>query len=93
MHALTHAPTLRCLCLALWQVDDEVARTEAGRLYRAGEARMGTDEATFIEIFSTHSFDMLRRIFEFYAKVCLWMALRVLTRVCVCVCVFTCVLK
>eukprot|EP00049_Salpingoeca_infusionum_P008027 m.129541 g.129541 ORF g.129541 m.129541 type:complete len:1100 (-) comp13892_c0_seq1:527-3826(-) len=51
-------------------LDDKVAREEAGRLYKAGEERMGTDEAVFVEVFSSHSFAMLKMIFDHYAKLC-----------------------
>eukprot|EP00045_Choanoeca_perplexa_P008893 m.83777 g.83777 ORF g.83777 m.83777 type:complete len:63 (-) comp14662_c0_seq3:887-1075(-) len=50
------------------QLDNEKARAEAARLYAAGEAKTGTDEAAFIEIFSHHSFPMLKLIFDHYAK-------------------------
>lgn len=52
------------------RVTDDVVKAEAARLFAAGEARMGTDEAVFVEVFTTHSFPVLRAIFDQYAKLC-----------------------
>ncbi|CAI0442746.1 unnamed protein product [Linum tenue] len=38
-----------------WEVDKEVAENDAKTLYKAGEKRLGTDEKTFINIFSSRS--------------------------------------
>eukprot|EP00051_Salpingoeca_urceolata_P030837 m.9728 g.9728 ORF g.9728 m.9728 type:complete len:928 (-) comp3586_c0_seq2:255-3038(-) len=51
-------------------IDDAKAMDEAARLYAAGEGKLGTDEATFIEVLTTHSWGQLQAIFEQYDKVC-----------------------
>ncbi|CAN1174282.1 Annexin D5 [Linum perenne] len=38
-----------------WEVDKEMAMTDAKTLYKAGEKKLGTDEKTFINIFSSRS--------------------------------------
>lgn len=51
-------------------VNPLLAEADAKALYKAGEKRMGTDEATFIDIFTTRSFPQLRATFEEYGKIC-----------------------
>ncbi|KAH9321503.1 hypothetical protein KI387_016142, partial [Taxus chinensis] len=48
------------------QVDMRLAEMDAKALYKAGEARLGTDEATFIHIFSTRSSAQLAAIASVY---------------------------
>jgi len=49
-------------------VDKELAIKEAKALYEAGEAKWGTDEATFNRIFATRSFRQLRATIHAYKK-------------------------
>jgi len=49
-------------------VTGEKAKEDAQKLYRAGEATIGTDENIFIEIFAKRSWKHLRRVSEEYAK-------------------------
>lgn len=51
-------------------VDRQRARADAQALYRAGEARWGTDESMFNQILAAKSFTHLRAVFEEYSKVC-----------------------
>jgi len=44
-------------------------RADAERLYSAGEGKIGTDEKTFIEIFSKRSWNNLRQIFAHYETI------------------------
>ncbi|KAJ7294720.1 hypothetical protein O6H91_16G068300 [Diphasiastrum complanatum] len=48
------------------EVDMNLAHSEAKELYKAGEARLGTDESTFIRIFSTRSATQLNATFQAY---------------------------
>eukprot|EP00051_Salpingoeca_urceolata_P023940 m.412975 g.412975 ORF g.412975 m.412975 type:complete len:191 (+) comp20172_c4_seq12:2492-3064(+) len=51
--------------------DTKLAAGDAKRLYEAGEKRFfGTDEATFIDVFSKRSFSQLRATFDEYSKIC-----------------------
>ncbi|KAL7070329.1 hypothetical protein ACQ4LE_010275 [Meloidogyne hapla] len=45
------------------------ASQDAKKLYRAGEARLGTDESAFIAILSAQNYNQLRLIFNEYQKV------------------------
>uniref|UniRef100_A0A915N140 Annexin n=1 Tax=Meloidogyne javanica TaxID=6303 RepID=A0A915N140_MELJA len=45
------------------------ANQDANKLYRAGEARLGTDESAFIAILSAQNYNQLRLIFNEYQKV------------------------
>jgi annexin A7/11 len=47
-------------------VNEGNARSDAERLYGAGEGKLGTDEATFIEIFTRRSFSHLKKVFAIY---------------------------
>jgi annexin A7/11 len=47
-------------------VIDNNARQDAERLYRAGEGRMGTDEKTFIDIFTRNNLAQLKAIADHY---------------------------
>lgn len=49
-------------------VNLELAKTDAAALYAAGEARMGTDEQVFIDVFTQRSFCQLRATFDHYSK-------------------------
>eukprot|EP01125_Pyxidicula_operculata_P011299 TRINITY_DN36_c1_g1_i2.p1 TRINITY_DN36_c1_g1~~TRINITY_DN36_c1_g1_i2.p1 ORF type:complete len:299 (+),score=71.52 TRINITY_DN36_c1_g1_i2:20-916(+) len=49
-------------------VDDKEAEAISETLYKAGEAKLGTDDATFVEIISTRSVPFLKRVSYFYAK-------------------------
>ncbi|KAJ7527730.1 hypothetical protein O6H91_16G068100 [Diphasiastrum complanatum] len=48
------------------EVDMNLAHPEAKELYKAGEPRLGTDESTFIRIFSTRSATQLYATFQAY---------------------------
>jgi len=50
-------------------VNDDSARVDAERLYNAGEGKIGTDEKTFIEIFTKRSWNHLRRVFAIYETI------------------------
>jgi hypothetical protein len=50
-------------------VSDAAARDDAERLYRAGEGKLGTDEATFIEIFTRRSLAHLKQVFAIYETI------------------------
>lgn len=50
-------------------VNEDSARADAERLYRAGEGKLGTDEKVFIEIFTKKSFAQLKRIFAIYETI------------------------
>ncbi|XP_076063063.1 annexin B9-like [Oratosquilla oratoria] len=49
--------------------DPNLAPTLAQQLYKAGEAKMGTDEAEFNRIMSSYSYPLLRLVFEDYKKI------------------------
>lgn len=49
--------------------DENAARTDAERLYSAGEGKLGTDEKTFIEIFTKRSWPHLKRTFAIYETI------------------------
>lgn len=49
--------------------DLETAKVEAQHLYKAGEARWGTDEETFNRIFASRNYYQLRAIWNEYVKV------------------------
>jgi hypothetical protein len=49
-------------------VSDSEAEKEADKLYKAGEGKIGTDEKTFIEIFTHNSWHSLKKIFTAYEK-------------------------
>jgi len=49
-------------------VDEDLAEREAKALYEAGEAKWGTDEATFNVIFATRSFPQIRATMRAYKK-------------------------
>lgn len=49
--------------------DQEKAKIEAQQLYKAGEARWGTDEETFNRIFSTRDYYQLRATWDEYVKI------------------------
>lgn len=51
------------------QVNEEEARDEARALYRAGEARTGTEEDVFIRVLTEHSFRQTRCILRHYNQV------------------------
>jgi hypothetical protein len=51
-------------------VNPERARTDAQALYRAGEARWGTDESVFNQVLASRSFSHLRVVFQEYSKIC-----------------------
>jgi annexin A6 len=51
-------------------LSDQQVKELAGKLHAAGEARMGTDEDVFIQIMAGHSFAVLARVFDHYAKLC-----------------------
>ena len=46
----------------------ELAKSDASRLYSAGEARAGTDESVFVEIFTKRNAAQLRATFDHYGK-------------------------
>jgi len=50
-------------------VDVNAAKADAQRLYAAGEGRVGTDEATFIEILTRRSLPQLHTIAECYGQI------------------------
>jgi len=50
-------------------VNIELARGDAEKLYAAGEGKIGTDEAKFIEIFSHRSHVHLRQVFAIYETI------------------------
>jgi len=50
-------------------VDVNAAKADAQRLYKAGEGKIGTDEATFIEILTRRSFPQLHTIAECYGQI------------------------
>jgi len=49
-------------------VNDAEAKTTAEILYKAGEGRIGTDDHTFVDIFSRRSPAFLQRVSFFYAQ-------------------------
>lgn len=50
-------------------VNETNARADAEKLYSAGEGKLGTDEKTFIEIFSNRSWPHLKRTFAIYETI------------------------
>lgn len=50
-------------------VNEDAARTDAERLYNAGEGKIGTDEKMFIDIFSHRSWAHLRKVFAVYETI------------------------
>lgn len=50
-------------------VNEDVARGDAERLYSAGEGKFGTDEATFIDLFTRRSLGHLKRVFAIYETI------------------------
>lgn len=65
----------RLLCLIITgvrnetgSVDQEKAKEEAGELYAAGEAKLGTDEEVFNRIMAHSSFAQLRLVFDEYKE-------------------------
>jgi annexin A7/11 len=68
---------LEKFCLALTQVRDsdfnpvseDNARGDAEKLYSAGEGKIGTDEKTFINIFTQRSWPHLHRTFAIYETI------------------------
>lgn len=49
--------------------DVEKAKRDANNLFKAGEDRWGTDEATFTRIFATRDYYQLRETWKQYTKV------------------------
>jgi len=49
-------------------VTEEKVKEDVAKLYRAGEAKVGTDEKEFIEIFGKRSWKHLRQVADQYAK-------------------------
>ncbi|XP_068215304.1 annexin B9-like isoform X1 [Palaemon carinicauda] len=49
--------------------DPALANSLAQQLYKAGEGKLGTDEAEFNRILSSYSYPMLRCVFEEYKKI------------------------
>ncbi|XP_071541336.1 annexin B9-like isoform X3 [Panulirus ornatus] len=49
--------------------DPALANNLAQQLYKAGEGKMGTDEAEFNRILSSYSYPLLRCVFEEYKKI------------------------
>jgi len=49
-------------------VTQEKVKEDAAALYRAGEAKSGTDENVFIDVFAKKSWKHLRQVAEHYAK-------------------------
>ncbi|XP_059166088.1 annexin-B12-like isoform X1 [Physella acuta] len=50
-------------------VDINKARTDAQRLYQAGEKRWGTDENTFNMILASQSYEQCRAVFDEYSRI------------------------
>jgi len=50
-------------------INEDAARTDAEKLYNAGEGKIGTDERTFIEIFTKRSWPFLKKIFAIYETI------------------------
>lgn len=49
--------------------NEQIARGDAERLYSAGEGKLGTDEATFIDLFTRRSLSQLRQVFAIYETI------------------------
>ncbi len=49
-------------------VDQQLAETDAHELYRAGAARLGTDEDTFIHVLTSRSAVQLSTTLQFYLQ-------------------------
>lgn len=60
---------LQCLRQEDKAIDCVMAKKDAQRLYEAGESKLGTDEAVFIDIFCTNSFAQLLTIFKEYKAI------------------------
>ncbi|ODM88470.1 Annexin A7 [Orchesella cincta] len=64
---------LVCLCQAKRDekavVNKDASKNDAQALYKAGEKRIGTDESTFIRIFTSSSFPQIRSIMKDYEVV------------------------
>ncbi|KAM7535367.1 hypothetical protein Aperf_G00000090373 [Anoplocephala perfoliata] len=50
------------------QVDMNMVKTDTDRVYRAGEGRMGTEEAVFTQIFAQRSFPHIKALSQAYAQ-------------------------
>lgn len=51
-------------------IDLGAAKKDAAELYKAGEDKIGTDEAVFIQILTKRSYSHLAQVTEEYAKIC-----------------------
>jgi hypothetical protein len=51
------------------KIDENAAKKDAETLYKAGEGKMGTDEAKFVDILTTRSFSQIAQIAFQYEKV------------------------
>lgn len=60
---------LQCLRQEDKAIDSVMAKKDVQRLYEAGESKLGTDEAVFIDIFCTNSFAQLLTIFKEYKTI------------------------
>lgn len=50
-------------------VDEDRAKNDAEALYKAGEKKLGTDEAAFVRILCSRSYPQLRATFRAYHEV------------------------
>jgi len=50
-------------------VNEDAARADAEKLYSAGEGKLGTDERSFIEVFTRKSWPHLKRVFAIYETI------------------------
>lgn len=53
-----------------FQINAPELQMEAQKLYQAGPAKWGTDESTFVSIFSTRSAAEIRTIAQYYQQMC-----------------------